>query len=1106
MISLKSLRVSLLIFLLANCQSRSVDNFLFESLDSESGIYFLNQITESDSLNAYKLLYIYNGSGVGISDFNKDGLKDVVFVGNMVPSKIFINQGDFKFEELNNRNSGFQPKGWVHGVTVVDINQDGYDDLYLSIGGIGSANQTRNQLFINNGDLTFKESAKDFNLDHPALTTHSVFFDYDNDGDLDAYLLNYENNPDKDPNTIRPKQNNGSSPSQDRFLVNKGGVFEDFTLEAGINQEGYGLGIAVTDFNDDGWLDVYVSNDFIYDDFLYINNHDGTFTESLKDYASHTSNFGMGIDIADINNDGFNDIVQVDMLPEDNRRQKKLLSGLNYDRQQMLKERGYISQYMRNSLQLNSGTGKFQEIGMLAGVSNTDWSWSPLVADLDNDGKRDIFITNGYVKDVTDVDFRDYIVNESRNSNMPFNPSVIADALKDLQGEKTSNYAYSNNGGFSFENLAAEWGLAEPSFSTGSAYADLDNDGDLDLLVNNLNHESFVYRNNSVERDSTHFLQFDLSVNGQSLLAIGTQVELRSKGKVFIGEMSPFRGFESSVDPVVHFGLGTLTQIDSVIIRWPDNSEEVLTSIPSNQRLKLNKVGISTPMPRQAERKSDLFTEESANLNFSYKHEESPFVDFKREALLPHKLSTEGPIVTVADINGDGLDDFYIGSAAGSMSKIFVQNAGINGATFKELVVQESKAFEDADALFFDADNDSDLDLYVVSGSNEFEVGSENYQDRLYINDGRGNFSRAKNALPNVLVSGSKVIANDIDGDGDLDLFVAGRSHPGSYPMPGESQILINKGGVFENKIKDLAPDLEKYGMIKDAIWADIDGDETKELILAGEFMPISVFKWNGERLIDNTKNTGLSDFSGWWNTIELADIDADGDFDIIGGNLGLNSRYKASMQEPLTVYANDYDANGQLDAVISYYNNGKEYVIHDRMTLTQQISAIKKKFPQNLSFAESTIDQVFSPETLAKAYVVKATHFSSSIFLNDGKGVFNMKVLPIESQFSPINDVLVFDYDDDGILDLLLGGNSNAPEVFNGNYDAQSSLLLRGLGDGGYEALPLFNSGFDESGVVTDLEKLKINDREFILALKNNEEANLFALADNARLGKGRF
>lgn len=1102
---LRCLGGSLLVFgLLTACNHRPEDHTLFQEYSNESGVHFFNQITENDTLNAYRLLYIYNGSGVGVSDINNDGLKDIVFVGNMVPGKIFINTGEFVFEELAGKDSGFNPTGWVHGITVVDINDDGFDDLYLSIGGLGNKDQTRNQLYINNGDLSFTEQAQSYGLADPSLTTHSVFFDYDNDGDLDAYLMNYENNPEKDPNTIRPKNANGKSPSLDRFYENVYGKFIDRTIQAGILHEGYGLGISITDFNDDGWLDIYVSNDFVYDDLMYLNNQDGTFTETLNEFVGHTSNFGMGIDIADLNNDGFNDIVQVDMLPEDNRRQKKLLSGLNYDRQQLLLERGYTSQYMRNSLQLNSGTGKFQEIGMLAGISNTDWSWSPLIADYDNDGYKDVFITNGYVKDVTDVDFRDYIVNESRNSNMPFNPTVIASALADLKGERTPNYAYKNGGDLVFENVAETWGLAQPSFSTGSAYSDLDNDGDLDLLVNNLNDESFVFKNNSIERDSTHYLDLELSVNGNSLLAIGTQVELRSNGEVYMSEMSPFRGFQSSVDPVVHFGLGRQRRIDTLIVRWPDNSEEVVTNVTTNQRLKFNKTGVGKPKIKERNLKSNLFNEESTKYGFSYHHQESPFVDFKREALLPHKLSTDGPISTVGDVNSDGLDDFYIGSAAGGTSKLFIQTEEINGVTFRVFEFDDSKPFEDSDAVFFDADNDRDLDLYVVSGSNEFELGSTLYADRLYLNDGNGKFSLAENALPKVNNSGSKVVANDFDNDGDLDLFVAGRVTPGSYPKPGISQLLINNSGVFTNKIKELAPDLEELGMIKDAVWADIDNNGSHELIVAGEFMPISVFKWESNRFVNVTNISGLRTFSGWWNTIEVVDIDADGDMDIIGGNLGLNSRYKASQSEPLSVYANDYDANGQLDAIISYFNGGKEYVIHDRVTLTQQISAIKKKFPKNLEFAEATIHEVFSKETLSEAYIVRATHFESSIFLNDGTGVFTMSALPIESQFSPINDVLVFDYDQDGILDILLAGNSNAPEVFNGNYDAQASLLLRGKGNGKFESLPLFDSGFVEGGAITDIEKLKIDNKEFILALRNNDNASLYALSEGRKLGKG--
>lgn len=1086
----------ILLFLTLSCQKAVDNNALFVSWENQSGIDFVNQLNESDSLNAFHFLYIYNGSGVGIADFNNDGLKDVVLAGNMVSSKIYLNKGDFQFEELDAAESGFNTNTWVHGITIADINNDGLDDIYCSVGGIGSS--TQNLLFINNGDLTFSERSKQYNLNDTSLTTHTVFFDYDNDGDLDAYLLNYENNPNKDPNTIRVKDKSGSTLSQDRLYRNDGAFFTDVTAEAGLKEEGYGLGISVNDFNSDGWPDLYISNDFIYDDLLYLNNGDGTFVESLNSYVSHTSNFGMGIDLADLNNDGHSDLVQVDMLPEDNRRQKKLLSGLNYDRQQMLLQRGYTAQYMRNALQLNTGEGGFQEIGLLSGISHTDWSWSPLIADLDNDGNKDIFITNGYVKDVTDVDFRDYIVNESRNSNAPFNPEVIVSSLKDLNGEKVPNYAYRNLGAFEFKNVAAEWGLGSPSFSTGSAYADLDNDGDLDLVVNNLNHQSFVYKNQSVERDSTNYLQVELSVNGNKLLAMGTQAKLYIKGMLMLSEFSPFRGFQSSVDPILHFGLGKHSTIDSLVVTWPDKSVEVIKSPQVNRRLKLEKAVLNVPLIKvEKEKRMDLFTNRSKQLNFHYKHQESPFVDFKREALLPHKLSTEGPISVVGDVNNDGLDDIYIGSAAGQESKLFIQTLDISGPKFKEVSFPESLEFEDADAIFFDVDADRDLDLYVVSGSNEFRDGSSSYKDRLYLNDGKGNFSITSDRLPEIYVSGSKVISHDFDKDGDLDLFVAGYVLPGSYPMAGTSQLLVNEGGVMVNRIKEMAPELEHIGMIKDAIWGDIDQNGEHELILAGEFMPISVFKWIDGKLINQTEQAGLVPFSGWWNTIELVDIDQDGDLDIVGGNLGLNSRYKATQSEPLSVYAKDYDANGQLDAIIGYYNNGQEYVIHDRVTLTQQISSIKKKFPKNLAFAEATLKQVFDEKSLNEAHVLRATHFQSSIFLNNGNGQFQMIPLPVRAQFSPINDLLVFDYDKDGHLDILIGGNTSSPEVFNGNIDAQAALLLRGLGNGEFQANPLFGSGFIEKGVITDLDEILIDDKPYLLALKNNDEAGLYAISD---------
>lgn len=1101
-------RTYFLIFLVAlallSCDQDSREPLRFNLLHSEqSGIDFVNLLTETDSINAFNYLYIYNGAGVGIADFNNDGLQDIFFGGNMTSSKLYLNKGQLQFDDIT-QASGLTTEKWVHGISVVDINSDGFLDIYLSVGGIEIGPKSENILFINNGDLTFSESASQYGLNDPKLTTHTAFFDYDKDGDLDAYLINYENNPQKDPTAIRRKKYDGMSISNDVLYRNDNGSFIDVSSVAGINQEGYGLGLAITDFNSDGWPDIYVSNDFTYDDFLYINNQDGTFSDDIRQYVKHTSNFGMGVDIADINNDGHSDIFQVDMLPEDNRRQKKLLSGLNYDRFQLLTKTGYIPQYMRNSLQLNSGESTFKEVGLLTGMSSTDWSWAPLIADLDNNGNKDIFITNGYVKDVTDVDFRDFVISENQRRNAIFDPNVVISALKDLKGEKVANYTYSNNGNLDFANESTKWGLDQLSFSTGASYGDLDNDGDLDMVVNNLNQESFIYENRSREIDSLSYMILDVTVDNDYGKAIGTKVNLIVDGKIYSNEVYPYRGFQSTVDARLHFGLGEHQHVDVIEIIWPDNTKTVRKNISVNQTIAIDRSTADVEKVIIKESYPGIFENSAERVMLDITHKESFFVDFNREPLLPHKLSQEGPSVAKGDVNNDGLEDFFVGGAAGEPGRLFVQNQSGTGSSFTVTTFGNIDV-EDAAVAFIDVDLDGDQDLFVVSGSNEFEIGSELYKDILYLNDGKGSFIESADALNYDAGSGSVIIKNDFDNDGDFDLFIGGRCLPGQYPKPGRSMLLSNENGTFKDVTADLAPGLESIGMVKAAQWADINGDNEKELVVTGEFMTIKVFGRSGEVFSDVTEKYGLSNYTGWWNAIEIVDVDQDGDLDIIGGNLGLNSRYKGATEEPLTVYADDFNRDGRLDPVIAYYNGGEEFIIHDRITLSQQINSIKKKFVKNLSYAEATIEDVLGRELLNNAMQLRANHFETSLFINEGSNGFRYQELPVEVQFSQVNDIQVMDFDKDGIPDLLFGGNSFSPEVFNGRYDAQSTIALKGLGNGNYLPLTQSQSGLKNNGVVNNIELLNLNGKQFVLLLKNNEKAELLQVSmDNNSLKGG--
>ncbi|GAA4432751.1 VCBS repeat-containing protein [Pontibacter saemangeumensis] len=1050
---------------------------LFTLLEPEAtGITFANTITESDTFNVLTYGYIYNGGGVAVGDVNNDGLPDIYFSGNMVSSRLYLNKGDFQFEDITVQ-SGAATRYWANGVTMVDVNQDGLLDIYVcTVSPLASQPQRPNLLFINqgkgkDGTPVFREEAEAYGLASVGNSTQAAFFDYDKDGDLDVYLLRNAADKNLNPNISRPKITNGSSPSTDKLFRNNGkGRFTDVSGEADILQEGRGLGVAISDVNQDGWPDVYASNDFLSNDLLWINNQDGTFTNKVATYLRHQSYNGMGTDIADYNNDGLPDIIQVDMLPEDNKRQKTTMEAGNYDRFMLNRRLGYEDQYVRNTLQLNNGNGTFSEIGQLAGVYATDWSWSALFADYDNDGWRDLFITNGYLKDMIDLDYIRYNSEESMFGTDEAIEAKLQSEFEKLKPIVVPSYIYRNEKDLTFTNRSAAWGLDEPSTSNGAVYADLDNDGDLDLVVNNINSEAFVYRNNAEKlTGGNSYLKVRLRGQAPNLGGIGAKVRLRHRGGQQVYEHHLSRGFQSSVDQAVHFGLGQAATVDSIEITWPDGRYQLLTNVKGKQVLEVDHKNAIHGNPAAMPAPEPLFRAAAGAYHIAYKHEEEDYVDFKNQPLLPHKLTQNGPGICVGDINGDGLDDFFVGGSARRTGTVFLQD-GQGGFSARPLG-SETNTADDAGAVFFDADADGDLDLYVAAGGNEEAAGSESYRHRLYKNDGSGNFRPDPRAIPRLVSGGSCVVAADFDADGDLDLFVGGRNSPRQYPLPGQSSILLNKNGVFTDATEAVSKELRKIGMVTSALWTDFDLDGQVDLVVAGEWMPVSFFKNDNGKLANVTATVGLEHTNGWWNSIASGDFDNDGDTDYIAGNLGLNTRFKASKKEPVCIYAKDFDGNGVIDPVIGRYIGGESYPVATRDALTDQIVSMRRRFTSYAAYAEVKLDELFSKEELEGAFIGKSYLFSSSYIENLGNGKFAMKALPARAQFSPVFGMSVADVNGDRNLDVVLVGNSDASETGMGHYDASYGTVLLGNGKGGF--VTSMSTGFVAGGDTKSLARL---------------------------------
>ncbi len=1077
-----------------------------------SGIRFANQLRETDSANAIFYEYYYNGAGLAVGDLNNDGLTDIVFGANMTESKVYLNNGNMSFTDIT-KKCGVNTSGkWITGVSLVDINHDGWLDIYLCAAGNINYDY-HNMLYISNGNkdnLAFTECAAATGLDDNGYSTQAEFFDYDRDGDLDAYIVTAALTiPNK--NALRQRKNDGSMINTDRLYRNDGinpstglPVFHNVSREAGITWDGFGLGVSVCDINRDGWPDIYVGNDYISNDLLYINQRNGTFLEQIKDYTKHISNSTMGVDAADFNNDGLVDIFSLDMQPEDyNRKRTMALTMRDYDRYEKELGTGYSPQYIRNMLQLNNGEidGRttMSEIGQLAGIYETDWSWAPLFADFDNDGCKDLFIGNGIPNDVTNMDISELwmkTVRENRGIQFSVLYKLLKGEMNKIGDIKKPNVMFHNTGGLVFENKTIPWGLSMPSYSTGSVFADLDNDGDLDLILNNVNDPASVYENRLITRDSSttgsNYLSIILKGDSLNPGGIGTKITVWTDGKMQYYEHFPIRGFQSMVDPKIHFGLGKNLRIDSLYAWWPDGRDQLIYDISCNQLLTLDHKAASTGNKKRTDPDGiKLFSSSTGSTNIKYRHSERKFVDFDLQPLVPHLYSQEGPGIAVGDINSDGLDDFYIGGSTSFSGMIFTQ---VKPGTFKSAPMPGQNNYEDMGALLFDADGDGDNDLYVVSGGSGLPPGNAFYNDRLYINDGSGKFTLDKNALPDVRVCGSQVAAADFDRDGDLDLYVCGRVSLENYPMPPRGFLLRNDTRGSDVRFTDItssvSSDLQNPGLVAAALWTDFNRDGWPDLILAGEWMPLTFFRNENGKMKNVTAETGLEQYTGWWNSIAAGDFDNDGDIDYVAGNLGLNSQYKVSQQEPMRIIAKDFDRNGSLDPVCTYYVQGKSYPIYHRNLLISQIPSLKNRFKKYQDYARATFDDIFPPEDIRDAYVKDSRCFESSWIENLGNGTFRIHPLPLEAQVSPVFGILTGDYNSDGNTDILLTGNSYSSNVYTGEYDALIGLLLEGNGKGGFSALPGRESGFFADGDAKGMAQLTLKDGSSLILVARNSDS----------------
>ena len=1093
------------LILLSACAKKDSTKFRLIS-GKDSGITFRNTLHESVDINIFNYMYFYNGGGVAVGDVNGDDLLDVFFTSNQESEALYLNLGGLKFKDIT-KVAGVEgnPSGWTTGVTMADVNADGKLDIYVSCVGDYLKFKSRNQLFINegndrNGVPIFKDRAAEFGLDLIGFSTQAAFFDYDRDGDLDMFMLNHSLHQQGTfgPSSLR----NQSHPlAGDKLMRNDNGHFTDVTASSGIYSSvlGYGLGVVVSDVNLDGFPDIYVGNDFHENDYLYINQRNGTFKEMLDSAMQHTSRYTMGVDLADFNNDAFPDLISMDMLPDNPKILKASMAEDPFDVYNFKLRYGYNHQFARNTLQINNQDGTFSDIALEAGVSATDWSWATFFADFDLDGSKDIFVANGIARRSNDLDYINFIEVDSiqgkLNSKMGQRELRFIEKMPQI---KIPNFLFINNGDSTFTNRAEEWGLGQSSYSNGSAYGDLDNDGDLDLVINNIEDEAMVYENRAITTEFTthNFLQVNLKGNDGNFFGLGAKAFLYDSGKVQMLECMPTRGYQSSVDYRLTFGVGKSDVIDSLVVIWNNGQFEKITNVMANRRIAVDQKNARDAFDYSSFHRSSAYFKQADAINIPYKHRENSFAEFNREQLIPHMMSTLGPASAVGDVNNDGREDMFLGGAKRQAGKIFIQTKEGN---FQELVnaqLQADSVYEDVDAEFFDADGDGDKDLLVVSGGNEYFGRSLYMTPRLYKNDGKGNFYASK-ALPEVFFSGSCVAINDFDKDGDIDVFLGARTTTGRYGIKPDSYLLRNEGnGNFTDVTDDIAAELRAFGFIRDAMWADIDEDGDSDLLVAAEWSPITIFvNEKGKLKLLPLPGSGLEQSNGWWSCIQASDFDNDGDIDFVAGNLGLNSKFRASESSPVRMYVGDFDKNDSTDQIISHYVDGKEYPFHTRDEMTKQMPFLKKRFLSYHKFADATLTDIFNREDLEKTQQYVSYNFQSCYVENLGNLKFKIMPLPRAIQFSTVDAAITGDFNTDGIPDVILAGNYFPVNVQRGRYDASYGSVLFGKGNGKFDVIPNVESGFSTAGETRELQKITINGSVYYLAVRNNNTLGVFSL-----------